>query len=111
MPCSAIHSFRLHASAFYQKTKEIEANSRLLEFLKDMKSSNVKILVYTRGLPNQPSDELRKRWNKIVAAVGDPSVRDRYALFQMPVGQSDPCFDNPDNGMPFKRQVKKMLGL
>jgi hypothetical protein len=100
----------VHASAFYKETREMEGNTRLLEFLNGMKNVRTKILVYTRGLPDQPTSGVRDRWNRLLERLGDPELKGKATLFVMPKGHAS-CFTDPDVGRPFKNTVKDLLEL
>jgi hypothetical protein len=98
----------LHASAFYKETQEMAGNQKLINFLDSIhKNSPARVLVYTRGLPDQAGPEITERWQRIIDAVG--ASEGRFQLFVVPKG-ADPCFRNPDVGMPFKAKVREMLG-
>jgi hypothetical protein len=100
----------LHASAFYKETQEIGGNQRLLDFLDSFKKMQTKILVYTRGLPEQPSDEILDRWKKLLDKLNDPDLKKHAELFIMPKGHES-CFDDPEVANPFKKKIKEMLAL
>ena len=100
----------VHASAFYKETQEMSGNTRLLNFLDSLKNTDVKILVYTRAVPDQAPEEVAERFKRIVDALNSPDLKKRTQLFIIPKGHSA-CFDDPDVGFPFKNKVKEMLAL
>lgn len=100
----------IHASAFYKETKEMDGNTRLLNLLDSLKNTESKILVYTRGLPDQASSDIKTRWVKLLAKLDEPKLKQRTQLFIMPKGH-DSCFDDPDIGVPFKNKVRDMLSI
>lgn len=100
----------VHASAFYQETHAMEGNQRLLNFLDSLKKTPIKVLVYTRGLPDQAPADVRMRWEALLAKLKDPDLAKHAELFVMPKGQQS-CFDDPDVAMPFKNKIKDMLNL
>jgi len=99
----------LHASAFYKETKEMEGNKRLINFLDSMKKTKTKILVYTRGLPDQPNKDVEKRFLNIKKKLKDPELIQNAELFVMPKGH-DSCFTDPEVGTPFTKKISDMLG-
>lgn len=100
----------VHASAFYKKTQELEGNNRLILFLDSLKGTGIKILVYTRGLPGQPDERMRKQWEDLLSKIKDPEMKKNAELFTMPKGYES-CFTDPDVGVPFKNKIKDMLSL
>jgi hypothetical protein len=99
----------LHASAFYEATRPMEGNARLLDFLHNLEKTNIKILVYTRGLPDQPTEDILVRWKKITEGLKNNK---NAQLFKMPKGKEyDSCFEDPDVGRPFKRKIREILEL
>jgi len=98
----------IHASAFYRKTKEIEANNKLINFIDSIKDEKLKILVYTRGLPEHPNEELKKRWNNILVTLDKPELLSKSKLHVMKKGHKS-CFKDPEIGVPFKNEIKAML--
>jgi hypothetical protein len=100
----------IHASAFYKETRAMDGNKRLIDFLYSLKNSGVKILVYTRGLPDQPREDVAIRWNRIIDALNDPVLKSDAQLFVVPKGRDkDSCFTDPDVGREFTNKVKEML--
>lgn len=102
----------LHASAFYEETKAPEANKRVLTFLEALKGRNIKVLVYTRGLPDarvgdSPEERaaLEQRWKNILNAE---KKYEFVSLFIMPRGH-EACFTDPDDGAPFRNAVVELL--
>jgi len=96
----------IHASAFYEKTQEFEGNTKLLLFLESLKNENVKILVYTRGLPEESGPEITQRFDNVIGKVEE--LKDKaYLLVIDP--QQNPCFDNPEVGMAFRNKIRKIL--
>lgn len=93
----------IHASAFYEETKEMQANEQLMYFLDYFADSNIPVLVYTRGLPEESPQDLRFRFERVVAKVeGTMNAK----LFVMPKGvNGDSCFKDPTVGAPFKKEV------
>jgi len=96
----------IHASAFYEETKEFEANKKLLLFLESLKSEEVKILVYSRGLEADAPQDTQKRWDNVVGQVKE--LKGKAYLYVMAKGHNS-CFDDPEVGMPFKKEIKRML--
>lgn len=102
----------IHASAFYEKTQAMEGNKLLLDFIDNMlRSTQSRILVYTRGLPDQPPADILKRWHAIETTLHDPAVAARAQLFVMPKGRHNSCFEDREISQPFMQKVKEMLGL
>ena len=77
-----------------------------MNFLDALKSSNTKILVYTRGLPDQSPPDIIERWNKLLLKVKD--LKGQAELFIMPKRQ-DACFRDSDDSGPFQNKVRQML--
>ncbi len=100
----------VHASAFYKKTRELQGNDRLLLFLDSLKGAQTKILVYTRGLPDQPTERMKKQWDDLIKKINDPEMKKNTDLFIMPKGHKS-CFTDPEIGVPFKNKIKEMLSL
>jgi hypothetical protein len=96
----------IHASAFFDETKPILGNQRLMNFLESVKNSRAKVLVYTRGLPDQPEQRIKDDWERITKTVA--ASDGKFQLFIMPKG-TDPCFKNPLAGEPFRNKVREML--
>jgi len=96
----------IHASAFYEETKEFEANKKLLLFLESLKNEKVKILVYSRGLEADAPEDTQKRWNNVVGQVKE--LKGKAFLYVMEKGHMS-CFDDPEVGMPFKKEIKRIL--
>jgi hypothetical protein len=98
----------VHASAFYRDTTRIDANQRLLNFLDALKGSKTKIIVYTRGLPDQSTEELKGIWKAVIKKVDE--LKPQVELFVMPKRQ-DACFRDPDDAGPFQNKVREVLAL
>lgn len=96
----------IHASAFYEETKEFEGNKKLLLFLESLKNETVKILVYSRGLEADAPGDTQKRWNNVVGQVKE--LKGKAFLYVMGKGHYS-CFDEPEVGMPFKKEIKRIL--
>ncbi len=100
----------IHASAFYEKTKAMDSNTKLLNFLDSLKKTNIKILVYTRGVPDEAPTDVTERWNRLLMKLSDPEVKKNAELFVMPKGHES-CFTDPEVGVPFKQKIRDMLAL
>lgn len=98
----------VHASAFYRETQPMEGNTRLLNFLDALRGSKSKILVYTRGLPDEAPRDTRERWERIKKKVGE--LNPQAQLFVMPRGQNA-CFRDPDDKGPFQNKVREILSM
>jgi hypothetical protein len=98
----------IHASAFYEKTQEFNGNTKLLLFLESLKDENVKILVYTRGLPEESTSDIEQRFKNVVGKVDE--LKGKAFLLVIDPKQN-PCFDNPEVGMAFKNKVKEILNM
>ena len=96
----------IHASAFYEETKEFEANRKLMLFLESLKDEKVKILVYSRGLEADAPRDTQKRWDNVVGKVKE--LQGKASLYVMTKGHN-PCFDDPEVRMPFKTEIRRML--
>jgi hypothetical protein len=96
----------IHASAFYEKTQEIEGNKKLLLFLESLKDENVKILVYTRGLSRDSTPDIVRRFDNVVSKLTE--LKDKACLLVFDSKQ-DPCFDNPEVGMALKNEIRTIL--
>src|SRR5260221_7646507 len=96
----------IHASAFFDDTQPLLGNRRLINFLESVKKSRAKVLVYTRGLPDQPEQRIKDDWERIKQTVA--ASDGKFQLFIMPKG-TDPCFKNPLAGEPFRNKVREML--
>ncbi len=100
----------IHASAFYEKTKDLRDNKKLILFLDYVTRAGIKVLVYTRGLPEQPSKDVQQKWDNIIKKFDEKKLKENAYLFVMPKGHES-CFTDPEIGNPFKSKIKDMLGL
>lgn len=97
----------IHASAFYKETQELKGNLQLLTFLGQVRKSPARILVYTRGLPEEPSERLNIEWTNL---VGQVNLSNKAQLIVMPRGHAS-CFHDPAVAVPFKKAVMRALGI
>jgi len=96
----------IHASAFYEKTMEPEANNKLLLFLDAIKNEDVRILVYTRGLPEDTNPGLLQRYENVLNKVEELKVKAK--LHEMKKRHNS-CFDDAEVASAFKKDIKTML--
>lgn len=97
----------IHASAFYSETKEIEANKKLIIFLESLKNENVRILVYTRGLPADSPDDLEQRFENVVSKVDELKSKANLFVIKYP----DPCFNNAEVSITLRNKIRDILAL
>ncbi len=98
----------MHLSCFYSETNIDDSDRKFWSFIEYMCDTDVKFIVYSRGLPDDPDPHTLQRWNVFVERIESES-KDRMKL--MVVGRATPTFRHPVTARKLKSEVKATLRL
>ena len=90
----------VHASCFYSETTPSDFEGRLISFLREMKGTRARFLVYSRDSGIQPSLARLE--------AEDPRLRGRIVFFEVP-GRSRAMFRDPTTARELKQYVMGLL--
>lgn len=91
----------IHASAFYDKTREAQANARLISFIQAFAQEDTKFLIYSRAPIGPLVDFLHD---------ANPEFQGRIDTLVVPVdGAESDSFRDPINARTLKTAVKELL--